>query len=209
MHHLRRKILISGALGFVGISAGCAEGLLVKDHAYTEDVTSVWMSSDESHIVFIGNKYHYIFTAPSGLVGLLKSSLMNKVDNLFVEVRVDVDRKVKCHLEITTKDDLSPEESNEILSLGFRHMFLGIFRRELVLTGVRYESNGVPSHDHPYYFKKGFVMNVIAEPNPEERVRNVLMTPLVWLSGGALLLFGVLLLPVIWLLFMVDYPSHG
>jgi hypothetical protein len=86
----RRQFLQSLLTGIAAVAGeSCATGNHRKPNS-KEVISSVLTTTDESTLVVITDRYHYIFTVPSPLVAALKGSFHPYVQAQFLNFYVDV-----------------------------------------------------------------------------------------------------------------------
>ncbi|WP_448091612.1 hypothetical protein [Pseudomonas lini] len=74
----RRSVILAMACAGLGVLTGCASStppVRRTIRSYTEEVSSILITADDKQIVFLGARYHYIFSAPPELLSVLRSSI--------------------------------------------------------------------------------------------------------------------------------------
>jgi len=114
-----KKLFVSITLIAIGIflSLGCVTKQLWTDKTkavpYQERVISFYTNLEKKEIVFIGDKYHYIFnknTEP--LITLIKNREMLKLNNKNINIYASVDRKDNRKVQATIMIHIKKSELN-------------------------------------------------------------------------------------------------
>jgi len=111
------------------LSLGCVTKQLWKDRTrgepYQERIISFYTNLDKKEIVFIGDKYHYIFTKNTeDFIPLIKNRKLLKLNDKNINIYATTDRqdsrKVQAHIMIhITKSELNTEQIAWLESHGY------------------------------------------------------------------------------------------
>jgi hypothetical protein len=161
---------------------------------YKETISSVLITQDNSVLVVIGEKYHYVIDDFGNLPLLIKSPLHKKMEAGFDEFSVESDNRFSGELSIAIKEP-TPEEYSEALKLGFAKKY-GKLRLTFELSGTRYSrDNFVPSNK--YQLNNQYTVLVSQPEGVVRKALKVAATPVTVALDGTLLLAGVPLF-VVW-----------
>lgn len=141
---LRSLLILAGGSTVTGLQ-GCAwiSGDKYRSERFsdsTEEISSVLISADGQHLVFLTKQSHYIFDAPASLVAALRSSYKPNLAATIGKLNVDVDGKAKVAYQIDLVNPSSTQSRQARLD-GFDEGASG-FRLKGALQGMRYASNG-------------------------------------------------------------------
>jgi len=170
---------------------------------YNEKIISFYANKSSGKLIFIGEKYHYIFSKNSEeFIELLskKEFLKLKQEDLAVEtsVSLDKDNRVISHIDVSFDTSLLNRQQLEYLTAqNFRYRGGEKYQNTYTLIGKRYKSkeavnNRVLKLSHPLSLK--------IETSRKEKditLYKVLMTPLAMTADAGLGLAGVVYLPVL------------
>ena len=190
-------------------SMGCVtknlwrNGSIVED--YNEKIISFYANKASGKLIFIGEKYHYIFSKNSQeFIELLskKEFLKLKQEDLSVltSVYLDKDNRVMSYIHVSFDTSLLNKQQLEYLTAqNFRYRGGEKYQNTYTLIGKRYQSketvnNRVLKLTHPMSLK---IETFRKEKNIS--LYKVLMTPLAVTADAGLALAGAVVLPIIWL----------
>lgn len=157
-------VTLSGGAMVVGLQ-GCA---WISDNARktqrhgesTEEISSMLVSADGAHLVFLTTQSHYLFEAPPALVTALRATYKPILTASIGRLDVDLDGKaqVPYQLELANPTQAQAEQARQD---GFRDDHSAV-RLTGVLKGMRYASNGV-SLDQSLALNRTYVVTVRRE----------------------------------------------
>ncbi len=106
---------------------------------YTEQFSSVMVSSDHRKFVVLGEKYHYIFDMPRILDQSLSSEFRHHLSCEFIrEFSVSERGKTFGYFRLQLTDDATQEEIKEAKGLGYQVTKDGLVYFSETATGKRY-----------------------------------------------------------------------
>ena len=199
MKFTRRKCLAWMGVASVSATAGCVATRAVEQmtNNYTEKVSSIWITSDSSRIVYIGERYHYIFDTPPELLRLLRlpEGLRSKLVADSFWVSVDNRNAVVANLQLRLNGELSAAERTAA-----RTQNLDVGRTEVRMTGQRYLAAG-PLVIGGQVTKLNRTYDVTVT-EPASGVAKAIMTPIALAADGVVTLGAIVLLPLLpfWLM---------
>jgi hypothetical protein len=164
--------------------------------SYTDSFSSVLVSADKKTLVVITDKYHYIFPAPSSLVGILHTPEQEKINATIYSFRLNTDHVLEGNIELCLPDDSSKPAIDKVTQLGFHHT--GKYRgycAATTLKGARYRSGDIPVSDS-YKLKKSYQVEVHVDANALERGTKIALTPITAAADGTLIVAGSPLLAI-------------
>jgi hypothetical protein len=197
MNKYRRVFLILAALLSLGM-AGCVtpalNKMIKKDTSYAEEVTSVLISEDEKKMVFIGDRYHYIFNAPDVLSSSLKSSFQKSLYFFFEGFWADkngfwVDKNNDTFgkITITLSESASQDDKEEAIELGYNERSEDPPYLVFLLKGKRYRSGGVATDGVEY--KLNYSNVTVLEPrSPLNKAALTALIPITVLIDGVIVI---------------------
>ena len=183
-----KRILI--LLLSLALLPGCMTRQLWRDELpqYDETVSSVLIAKDQQHVVFIGQRYHYVFQDMPGLPELIRSPLAARMDwSQSGACTFSPDQLVRCTMVLSVAS-LTPDEAQEGERIGLKDGKI-----TLRLVGKRYAPVAMPADQvtalrHTYHVS-------VRGTEPEDRtVERLLKSPVTVAADGVLLLVGVPLL---------------
>jgi hypothetical protein len=194
MNKYQRVFLILAALLSLGM-AGCVvtpalKKMIKKDTSYAEEVTSVLISKDEKKMVFIGDRYHYIFNAPVVLSSSLQSSLRKSLYFFIEDFWVDKNNYTFGKITITLSESASQDDKEEAIELGYNERSEDPPYLVLLLKGKRYRSGGVATDGVEY--KLNYSNVTVLEPrSPLNKAALTALIPITVLIDGVIVIVVV------------------
>ena len=182
----RRRLVAHAALWLSGIGVSSC---VTSDEwrTYNESVSSVLISSDNSKLVVMTPRYHYIFDATPSLIGTLKGAFHPYVKATFGGFRVF--RSGRTLGTVTLIVSNAPSEAvDTAVAAGFERDAKGA-ESVVSVQGQRYRAGAVKSSS-PYSLNKSYDIEVTSEQSES----HLSETP-IKMVGGALVLGFVVLLP--------------
>jgi hypothetical protein len=166
--------------------------------AYTESIDSVLISADGKTLVFLGQKYHYIFDAPDTFSALLDSPLHERMRAQVGLFSVDEAGVVRGGFDIELKDVSPGEETRQAIELGFHSKTMA---RRISLKGRRYSADGFDlSKVNQRMLLKTYQVSV-REKNPLNGKKALyVLTPITVALDGTLMILSIPLLPIAYLM---------
>ena len=198
MNKYRRVFLILAALLSLGM-AGCVtpalNKMIKKDTSYAEEVTSVLISEDEKKMVFIGDRYHYIFNAHDVLSSSLKSSFQKSLYFFFEGFWADkngfwVDKNNDTFgkITITLSESASQDDKEEAIELGYNERSEDPPYLVLLLKGKRYRSGGVATDGVKYKLNYSNVTVVLEPRSSLNKAALTALIPITVLIDGVIVI---------------------
>lgn len=196
MNRKRRHLLAMSVAGIAGLMNGCVTSALFKTSAYTERVSSVLISEDNTKLVVIGQNYHYIFEAPKVLVKTLQARFHKNVSAEIGSFGVDANGKVSGVLTLVLDGRASEQDRQDALALGYTSKLLksdskyaSEYRFEL--TGARYKAGGVEPKLIAQKLNTTYSVYVTVAPSAFEQAGKVLLTPVTVGIDGILIIGSI------------------
>jgi len=185
------------AAGFVSLGTGCASDPPIRIQRYAETVSSLLLSRDGKHLVFIGNEYHYVFDVPPQLVQTLLSELHRKVNGHISSLHVDKQSSITGQYHLTLPSELSEQERSEAASLGFVADADGQLMQAGPILGKRYIQGTLRDGRQLEPLNKTYTVEITADQSPGDVVAGEVATPLTVGSDGVLLIYFIALAPLL------------
>jgi hypothetical protein len=188
---LRFKHLVYVSCALVSLLlAGCMTESLLRNRPYTEEVSSVLVTSDKQKIVFMGKDYHYVFEAPPLLTSSLQSSFYPSLRAVISDFHVDKAGQTTGSLTLILSVITPQEQKKSAAAVGYKCRTMvgrGEFcEGEVSLRGVRYSSGGMPIGNQ-HRLNETYRVGVTTEDGPGAKV---LLTPITLVGDGVLVLAG-------------------
>jgi hypothetical protein len=167
---------------------------LLRNRPYTEEVSSVLITSDKQKIVFIGRDFHYIFDAPPSLLTSFQSSFYPSLRAVVRDFHVDKAGQTTGSLVLILSVKTPPEYRAAAAAQGYKCstiINLGEYcESKVTLHGIRYSSGGLPIGNQ-HRLNETYYVTVTSEDSPGAKV---LLTPITLIGDGALIIAGTPLL---------------
>lgn len=211
MKKLFTMVLIIGVGIF--LSMGCVtKSVLQSEHAYypyKERIISFYINPKGNEVVFIGQKYHYIFNndTPKFIDMLRNKEFLNlQQNNLEIRTRIHGENLERVYSDITVKISkigLTPQQNSWLTSRRYTNIYFpeALYVNNYRIGGKRYLSN-------PQVNQSVKKLNQPIDLEIEEShiakgdtLRKIAMTPLAVGADAVLVVGAVILSPVF--LFMV------
>ncbi|MBD3618633.1 MAG: hypothetical protein HUJ28_04105 [Chromatiales bacterium] len=192
----RRRFLCAGLVGMAGGLSGCTAELYRRKE-YKEEVSSVLFTEDMKKIVVIGRGYHYIFDAPEALVHSLRSNLHAKMHARFYPFDVHADQRITGKLSLLIDVELSAEEVEQAMSLGFKPRVESGYVLHMELSGIRYDSGGIQATAPSQRLNKTYTVSVSVDHTAMGYAKRAALTPVTVAADGVLMVVGFVLLSFI------------
>ena len=201
---------------FIFLSFGCMTKQVWSDRtlypnynqSYKEKIVSFYINTDEEKLVFIGEKYHYIFDENiREFIRLLENSKILKLsqENLNISARVDNENieNISANIMVEFKHLTLTKEEMSVLGLHFFEKYSeNDYFKSYNIRGKRYIANN-EINKHVFQLTKAIELDIRA---PKEINRSVLkkiaMTPLTLTAdavGGLVLVGAGIVMSPIWL----------
>ncbi len=170
---------------------------------YEEDITKVVSSKDGKNIVFIGEKFNYVFedstSAISKMLELEKRKVLTIND---IETDFEVEKatnRVVAHIEFETADFRVKEEDFQLLqSLGFKDDGVkNAFFYKTMIEGYRVQKDHAIAMSEEYneVLDEENVIEVSYRPDSSETLKNSLLTPFTLMIDLVLFVGEAILMP--------------
>ena len=192
----RRRFLCAGLVGMAGGLSGCTEALY-RRMEYKEEVSSVLFTEDMKKIVIIGKDYHYIFDAPEALVRSLRSNLHARMHASFYPFDVHTDQRITGKLSLLIDEDLSAEEVEEAIGLGFKPRVESGYVLHMELSGIRYDSGGIQATAPSQRLNRTYTITVSVDHTAMGYAGRALLTPVTVAADGAVIVGGTVLVTMV------------
>lgn len=138
-----RRILTTLLLSALALlAAGCA-----STKAYTEDVSTLMVSSDSKTFAVLGPRYHYLFDMPSAMSQAIASGFRTRLTAVVLrDFHVGADGFTWGFVRLQLTGDASPRDRQEALAMHFQTTKEGLVYYTHHLKGKRYLARpGTPS----------------------------------------------------------------
>lgn len=148
------------AIFFIFLTSSCFQTTyrLWHIHDYIEDFQHFFISQDRKFVIFVGEKFHYVFSDYSEILENIlaledKKNLFIDVDESYIEV--DKNNNITGHIIFDVfNEKLNPQLEFSLRELGFYKNSEGMTKR-FILKGSRYFSHdkfieSLPSFDQKY-----------------------------------------------------------
>ncbi len=179
--------------------SSCRVTKSVWDSSYNETFRQFLISQDGRMVVFVGSKYHYIF---SDNTSILESILLwPGRRNLFINTeksRIDLDRSNEVFGEIVVEsyfNRMPPEDFEFLRGIGFRSSDkYSPLRITLMMKGKRY----LPRSDLGYNLpelQRSYVLPIHYQGGALENIGKIALTPITVAADSTLLIGQILLAP--------------
>ncbi len=183
---------------FLFSSSSCVTRL-VWNTSYNDTFRQFLISQDGSMVIFLGSKYHYIFSDNTGILESILSWPGRR--NLFInskESRVDLDHNnvVTGQIVVESFFNRMPHEDYEYLrALGFRakNKFSPL-KIKLVMKGKRYLPRADLGYDLPE-LQRSYVISIHYQGDALENIGKMALTPITLATDSVLMLGSIILLP--------------
>lgn len=161
---------------------------------YNETVLSVLITKDNSRLVVVGEKYHYVMNDIKDLASIIKSPIHELMEAKFSDFTIEDDNSFMGTLEIEI-NRFTEHECAEALRLGFvkRPKRLVI---DLTLRGTRYRSGDIVLADS-YRLNNEYSVLVSEPEGSAKKALKIAATPITVAVDGVLALVGVPLILLI------------
>ena len=168
---------------------------------YDETIIAFYSQPQKNEIIFIGQKYHYIFnqgTSELNKVLKVRELLGLNQRNLTINTYTDANNGSTIHTDIrmTFKEDSLNKQQYLWLT---SHRFLRpaknvpIITKSFLLTGERYKSN---TEVNSHAIKLQLPINLQVYEHSNNTLYKILMTPLTVTADAGLALAGAIILPI-------------
>jgi hypothetical protein len=200
----RRLFLISGIAAACVTLSACVTPKLFNDKEYTEKIMSFMITADDKKLVVIGERYHYIFDMPDGLLPVLKADYRKILNSSFYNFHVH-DSAVDGRYDLTLPQSASAEDKQQAIADGFKVDPFGNIRFEGEIQGTRYSAADFEQKLTAQPFNQNYTVGVTETLSTIDKGVRMLATPVTVAADGVLMLGGVLLIPVV----LVSLHRHG
>ncbi len=194
MNSLRRKLLFVGGMAAIPMSMGCFSAALVvgatssTTEYYGETFSSVLLSADGKTLAVIGEKYHYLFSAPQELKAVLREEFGQFVQPAFIGFNINTNQEITGYLRLTIAPDTPTEARAAAQAAGFKIQGKGTVATELKLEGKRYASGGIKATDSRQQLRKPYQLQIGEPKGPGIKMAALALTPITIAIDGILIL---------------------
>lgn len=201
MKMTRRNILGIGFASGALVLQGCVTRMtdaLYKNSKYTETLDAIYISENKKKLVFIGNKYHYIFDVPPKLSSALGASFRKKLAGTFDTFFVESDGHIAGGYRLYLPNKTTAREEDEASAIGFEKNENGIYSLEERIAGTRYTAS-TPIIANGNAEKMNQVHHITIEemPGAIQTIGRIAATPVTVLTDGVLSIgLGIALIPL-------------
>lgn len=156
-----------------------------KNSHYKENISSILITEDNSTLVVIGKKYHYVLKNVNKIATIIKSDLHEKCKLQFVDANIDMDNQISGWLKVIMQNP-SKNEISEAIKYGFvkdnSNMAL-----EFKLNGTRYLAGAV-APAKKYLLNEQYSISVSEPESGMKKALKIAATPITVAIDGALFL---------------------
>jgi hypothetical protein len=186
---MKRREFMEKSAGLITLLAAWVDALADDASAYTEHISSVLISQDETRLVVIGSVFHYVFVAQPTLVKTLKGSFHPYVSGRFYKFSVSSDGETIG--EVTLVVSGAPSDAlADAIAAGFRPSN-GVITFATTLRGQRYRA-GVAQLPDEYRLNTTYHISVTTK----QAASKASITP-VRLVEGVLVIAGIALFALV------------
>jgi len=198
MNPNRRRIVAWSLLQATLAGTGCSSTPKVIRQTYTEKVSTVMITQDKKQFVILGERYHYIFTAPEDLVALLGSPLKAKASARFQPFLVTVDGVTTGDFHLTLPAGLSEAEAEQAKAMDFQRQPDGSWWHDGTLEGKRYiQGHTLRTGRIHANLSHTYEVSVEAEETAGEKAAQDLASPIASTADGMLMIYFAVLVPIL------------
>lgn len=194
---MRRRNIAGLALGLpLASMSGCVTMRMHEEPVYAEHLQGVLISADRKSLVVVGEKYHYVFTAPPQVVAALEEQLQPGIEAAgFQGFTVSPDNKIQGKLVLQTRRDASSTQVRLARQAGFEERG-GRWVVEAPMTGERFTPR--PGAALPLQkLGQAYVVRVTETSSGATKVLKAAATPVTVAADGVLIIGAVVLLPLL------------
>jgi hypothetical protein len=196
-----QKLVTSFLIAILFFTNSCISRQIKKDSSYKEIFLGYFVSKYGNDLVFIGQKYHYIFQDNSQqIVEFTKSEWKSKLTIFNINIRVDNDNNVNGYVDLQFLQPASRLSKEELL-LATQHRFIennkNIFNKRIFLKGVRYQPARGFDSDFKKSFSRRYEAKIFYDATSFDKITKATMTPVAYAADGLLILAGGIWIPLI------------
>ncbi len=201
-NYVMKKITLLSAITLSLLLSSCITRYVKKDHkSYNEIFYSYYASRYGNDLVFIGQKYHYIFKDKLGQINEFampawKEKLGIDVINLSINRDNEVTGSISLKI-LKPFSELTIKETDYLKSYGFDEKKGSFLIKKITLNGVRYLPRPDSSQDNKDHFTRLYTTKIRYELNSEEEIRKALITPIAMTADGVLIVAGGITIPLL------------
>lgn len=194
-----RRILLAWSLVQLAITGtACSTAPQITRQRYQEKVSTVLITQDRKQFVILGERHHYIFTAPPDLVALLASPLHELATAQFDPFCVQVNGDTAGRFHLSLPATLDAQQAAQAKAMDFVQQADGSWLHEGELVGKRYIQN--------YTVRTGrlranlahtYEVSVEADETVGEKAAQELASPIAQTADGMLMVYFAVLIPVL------------
>jgi hypothetical protein len=169
-----------------------------RKHLYTEQVANLLISQDKTHLVVLGERYHYVFEAPNDLVRLNEFPLKPRITAKITHFYVAPDDATQGNYSLQLPADLSAAEAQLAQDFGFSSQSDGSWALDNQLKGKRYVvGNTFRAARSQTKLNHAYTVTVEAEESLGQQAVDGMVTPVTIASEGVFLIYFVALAPIL------------
>lgn len=177
--------------------SGCVTTRMHEDPVYAERLLGVLISADKKSLVVVGEKYHYVFSAPPQVIAALDEPLHPGIEAAgFQGFTISPDNKIQGKLVLRTRRDASPAQVALAGQAGFQSRE-GRWVVEAPMMGERFSPR--PGAALPLQkLSQDYTVRVTEVSSSSMKALKAAATPITVAADGALVIGAVVLSPI-WL----------
>lgn len=199
---------LAGCAGAPADKAAAAPADATPRH-YTETISSVLVSEDETRLAVIGNGHHYIFDAPPVLVKALRSPVHPQLSATFAAFHMQRSGVVSGDWLLTLAPDASPAAREQARAVGLVAGPDGVMAAGGILKGKRYTGWTYTLRGAQDKLNKPYDVEITTDLNGADAVVDEAATPIRMAADGVQLIYWAPLAPVIVpILFLTKAKDH-
>jgi hypothetical protein len=180
------------------LSTSCVTKALWSDPSYNEVISQIFVGADGRYVVFVGDRFHYVFTDNSSLLKTVISLKQKKILSMNPErtqLKLDSDNNVSGEVVFSGPFSLLPaEDAYSLQALGFGPDYKDNISIRIKVSGRRYVAkyigSAAPVLELPYRVKVYYSDN-----NLIKGVGKAAVTPISVTLDAILLIGKVALIP--------------
>lgn len=192
----QRRFLATAIIASPFLFSACMTSKLYAKHNYSENVSSILISSDSSQLVVMTFDYHYIFAADPTVIALLRSPIHRYALARFGTLHVSSNGEAQVNLGLMLNGrDLAPEDVLWAKQMGYLQNAKNEWSQSLTLKGTRYDASGIAAGES-VKLNRSYSVSVSAEDSPAAKTRKAILTPITVAADGALAIGAIPLIAV-------------
>jgi hypothetical protein len=198
MFYIKKLYIFILLLTLLSLSS-CVTKALWEDPSYEEMVSQFFVADDGRYVIFIGDKFHYVFTGNTNLlkeVIALKQQAVLSAHADKTRLQLDSDNNITGELVLSGPFSvLPPEDKYHLQALGFKPDKNDEIWITVKMSGRRYAAKyigiGIPVSNAPYKLKIHY-----SDPNLIKGLGKAAVTPIAVTLDAVLFVGKVMLHPL-------------